>query len=1124
MSLKDRLATLETVKALRLAQQKNEYPIEINGLSQTAKSVVLLGAATRCVVVTSDGGEAAKIAAELNMTGQTAVFFPARDITVEEYSSSSKDFEQKRIASLISFLKKDAKYLVMDIEAASILLPDPGFLVQNTLDFSIGENLSMPATVEKLINLDYSRCESVEGPGQFAVRGDILDLFSPEYKDPVRIEFFGDTVEKINFFNADTQRKTESADRFSVYPASERGIIDFEKLDAYARSIKGKNEPLCNRIENDLSGGIFPTDRYMAFYKPRAVSIFDYFDCPLVLSDFQKIKNRLTDLDKTRSQEIENYINRGLSSKKIAKFYLTKSDFLSSAAQRKVIYLDSFITAKKGLPPKTVIDSQIKTMSVWGGNLNHLINDIKEHNAATTIIVCVNEKSAQIIAKELQNNGVKATVESGDKPLKNGVFCIQGTLSSSLYFKGDDLLVISHGTAFQKKKNRHGGGKKIAALSDLNVGDYVVHYAHGIGVFEGVTQIKQNGIVKDYLKINYRGSDCLYVPVTQLDLISKYIGGKDGKIVLNKLGGTEWQKARHRAKKAVHDMAKQLSSLYAARSREIGYAFGPDSTAQDDFEDRFIYEETDDQIAASAEIKRDMERSVPMDRLLCGDVGFGKTEVALRAAFKCIDGGKQCAILVPTTLLAKQHYDTALSRFYGFPIDIELLSRFKSAKELKQSLTNIRRGSANLIIGTHRMFSKDVEFFDLGLLIIDEEQRFGVAQKEKIKEKYKGVDTLTLSATPIPRTLNMAMSGLRDMSSIEEAPRDRYPVQTYVIEQQTGVILDAINKELRRGGQVFYLHNNVETIYHTAAKLKSLLPSVNIDVAHGKMSEEEITNAWQRLIDRQTDLLVCTTIIETGVDIPSVNTLIVEDADRYGLAQLHQIRGRVGRSSIKAYAYFCFRPNKQLSEIAEKRLCAIRDFTKFGSGFAIAMRDLEIRGAGNILGGEQHGHIEAVGYDLYVKMLREEVEEAKGETKEEKVECTADLDINASIPQDYISYLPARLQIYRRIAAIQSAADADDVIEELRDRFGEPPKQVRGLVDVALIRGVFSRHGICEITQRKNVVKLSLKTLDLKAAAEFLKRVDNTVTLDPGAKPGYLLKIPEGASPLEMLKTLSQKL
>ena len=612
----------------------------------------------------------------------------------------------------------------------------------------------------------------------------------------------------------------------------------------------------------------------------------------------------------------------------------------------------------------------------------------------------------------------------------------------------------------------------------------------------------------------------LFVPVTQMDLVTKYIGGKEEGIVkLNKLNSAEWAKTRARVKKAVKDMADELIKLYAKREASKGYAFGQDTDWQNDFERRFPYDETDDQLRCIQEIKADMERPVPMDRLLCGDVGFGKTEVAIRAAFKCVMDGKQCAVLVPTTILAWQHYQTFRNRMEGFPVKVDILSRFRTPREQEQVLEELRRGQIDVIIGTHRLVQKDVKFKDLGLCIIDEEQRFGVKHKETFKEMRNNVDVLTLSATPIPRTLNMAMSGIRDMSTIEEAPQDRQPVQTYVMEHDWGILTQAMNKELRRGGQVFYLHNRVDTIDSCAATIQKLIPDATVVVAHGKMSEEQLSKVWKRLLDHEIDILVCTTIIETGVDVSNCNTLIIEDADRLGLSQLYQIRGRVGRSSRRAFAYLTVTKGKALTDVATKRLEAIREFTTFGSGFRIAMRDLEIRGAGNILGAQQHGHMEAVGYEMYLKMLSDAVAVAKGEKPDtQATECQVDVRIGAHIPEDYIESLPQRIDIYKKIASVENYQDALDITDELIDRFGDPPESVKGLIDVSLLRNKAASLGIKEISQRTDSLLFYPEVVDMEAASRLAANLKGRVMLNAGAKPYLAVRVLKGEKPVDTMR------
>jgi transcription-repair coupling factor (superfamily II helicase) len=687
--------------------------------------------------------------------------------------------------------------------------------------------------------------------------------------------------------------------------------------------------------------------------------------------------------------------------------------------------------------------------------------------------------------------------------------------------------LISKTEPRRKPKKTATNRQKLNSFTDLTPGDLVVHENYGIGRFVAMERIKVDGAVKDYIKIAYQGSDTLFIPATQLDMVSKYIGGggEDANVKLNKIGSDAWQKTKAKARKAAKDMAGELIKLYAARKRQEGFAFAADSPWQKEFEDNFPYPETDDQLRCIADIKHDMEAPTPMDRLLCGDVGFGKTEVALRAVMKAVMDGKQVAILVPTTVLAQQHYQTAVSRFRGFPVNIDVLSRFRSAKEQQRTVQNLRSGSVDLIIGTHKLLQKSIEFKDLGLLIVDEEQRFGVSHKERLKEISKGVDVLTLSATPIPRTLNMALSGIRDMSTIEEPPADRYPVQTFVMEHNTAVIDDAIRREVERGGQVYYLHNRTETIDQCAGALSRRIPGLRVAVAHGQMGEDALGDVMHAMADGEIQVLVCTTIIETGLDIPNANTLIIENADRFGLSQLHQLRGRVGRSTRHAYAYFTYKPDKNLTEIAEKRLSAIRDFAEFGSGFKIAMRDLEIRGAGNLLGAEQSGHMMSVGYDMYLKLLDEAVLEERGE-KPREPDCTADLNVTANVDPDYVSRGEERMDLYRRMAAIRSQEDADDLLDEIIDRYGDPPKGVLNLIDIALMRAQARQVGIKDIRQKAGDVLLTLTGLNFNAISalcadpDYKSRVQFVAT---AKEPTLRLKLSSGVDSLKQSRVLIER-
>jgi transcription-repair coupling factor (superfamily II helicase) len=860
----------------------------------------------------------------------------------------------------------------------------------------------------------------------------------------------------------------------------------------------------------------------------------------VIFSDRIAVERQSKQQQEELGQSLDPLLENGTLAGELCDFYENFSGICNIFAGKCVtIYMDNFLSAAypDTLPPVQLLSVTVKQLPSYGGSLDIAVGDMEHYSRSGfgTLVLCGSRHRGELLLESMEARGVKGRLAFPLTRLPNPgeILLTEGALASGMEYPALKLAILTEGQitaqpqkAKRKKRKAATNRQKLSSFTDLSPGDLVVHEAHGIGRFCGVEQMKLDGVVKDYIKIAYQGTDVLYVPATQLDLVSKYIGaGEDSPVRLSRLGGDSWEKAKKKAKAAAQELAAGLIQLYAQRKRLPGYAFSADSPWQQEFEDSFPYSETDDQLRCIEEIKRDMESDTPMDRLLCGDVGFGKTEVALRAAMKCILDGKQCAILVPTTVLAQQHYVTAVSRFSGFPVNIDVLSRFRSAAQQKKTLQALENGTIDLIVGTHKLLQKSVKFKDLGLLIVDEEQRFGVSHKERLKEISKGVDVLTLSATPIPRTLNMALSGLRDMSTIEEPPSDRYPVQTYVIEHDYDVLADAIRREIGRGGQVYYLHNRVDSIHQTAARLQQRLPDVNIAIGHGKMSEEELSDVMQAMSDGEVQVLVCTTIIETGIDIPNANTLIIEDADKLGLAQLHQLRGRVGRSNRHAYAYLTFRKGKVLSEVAEKRMGAIREFAEFGSGFKIAMRDLEIRGAGNLLGAEQSGHMVSVGYDMYLKLLEEAVLEQRGETPPEEKTCSADINVSANIPETFVSSGEGRMELYRRIAAIRSEADSEDVLDEIVDRYGEPPKPVLALVNIALLRARAAALGIRDITQKGKNILFTLRSIDFQAVSGICAdpQLKKRVLFSAGDTPKLTLALQSGEDPLKVCQAFVKK-
>ena len=1115
-------------------------PVAAFGVPDSLKSILSSAIAENTektvIFLTETEAEARRLNEDAISLGKKTAVYPARDFNFLNTFSSSKEYEHQRISALWKLITGNLDILFLDIEAFAQKTISLKSLKENSFKILVGEEINLKQLTQNLLNMGYDFTEQVDGMGQFSVRGGIIDFFSPNNDYPVRIELWGDEVDSISFFEPSDQRRKEQIEEVTLLPATEF----FESAESFADKLqtlisKKKNENFIKNVISDIdtlkSGGSINFDKYMNILKYPAQYFSDYVVGEiLVISETTNIFARHKNIIKSANEERKELTIKGIFDKSIGELYSNKSEIEELISLTPTLYLDSFTGSSYSVPPKKIANVFIKHLTAWGGAIDVLIEDIKPaiKMGQRVIILAGSQKGAEILIGQLESNGINSIYALPDEIITDaGVFVMPISLSSGFEIPEEKLLVISHkplkyGGKKVKKRNK---GEAFNSLDELKVGDYVVHYAHGIGVFDGIHRIETGKVIKDYIKIKYKGTDVLYVPVTQLDLVSRYIGGAGEKgPLLHRLGSSEWQKAKTRVRTAVRDMAKELIRLYGKRLKEKGHAFMEDNELQADFEARFPYEETEDQLRAIDEIKKDMQREVPMDRLLCGDVGFGKTEVALRAAFKCIQEGKQCAILVPTTILAWQHFLTATERFGELPVKIEMLSRFRTKKQIENVVKGLLRGDVDLVIGTHRMISNDVKFRDLGLVIIDEEQRFGVAQKEKLKTMFTGVDVLTLTATPIPRTLNMAMSGIRDMSSIEEAPQDRQPVQTYVMEQDNGVLIEAINKELRRGGQVYYLHNRVESIAHCAARLATAIPNAKIALAHGKMGEEELSKVWKDLLDGEIDILVCTTIIETGVDVPNCNTLIIEDADRMGLAQLHQIRGRVGRSSRRAYAYFCFKRGRALSEIATKRLEAIREYTEFGSGFKIAMRDLEIRGAGNILGGEQHGHMDSVGYDMYIKLLNEAIGEEKTGEKANTTECTVDLDISANIPEKYIPSLSHRLSIYRRIADIKTLEDKADVIDELVDRFGEPPEEVLGLIDIALLKGAAERNGIYEISSDSHQINLYFSADSPEKISELVKKLGQGTLLVPTEPMHFSVKLKPGQNQTRILKEIADRL
>ena len=1130
---------------LEQAVEGGAVPGAVTGLSGVHKCCVIASlckkTGRRALVLAADEAEAQRFCEDLAALGLRPVSYPLRDFNFRDTAGTSHEYERLRLEALSKLEDGQCDCIVACMDAALQYTLGPEELERKLFTLRPGDQLEIANLLEALVKCGYTQEDQIEGPGQFSHRGGIVDFFSPSASAPVRVEFWGDEVDSLSSFDMESQRRTESIPQVTLAPCveviPEKPAFLAQKIEKLAASLRGKNAPKAKEVlrgeAEKLKNGlrIGSMDKFIALVYPQAATLFDYFppeDSLLFFSEGNKLKERVRTTLWQWGEDLKSYLAEGLLCKGLDQYSQDWEYALGKAEETPALFLDLFARGSYEIPTKTLVNMTAKQLSPWGGGVELLAEDLRAllDQGRACAVLTGTERAGKALAEDLKRAGLPAAWMDAASTVNPGTVVVTlGALSAGFELPEANFALITHGRMTEVKRKRvkrDKNSKEISSLSELAPGDYVVHATHGIGLFEGIHKLEMNGVTKDYIKVRYAKNDTLYVPVTQLDLVSKYIGPReDSAVKLSRLGGADWQRQKTKVRKAVKDIAKELIQLYAQRMQQKGFAFPPDGEWQRDFESHFEYDETEDQLRCISEIKDDMEREVPMDRLLCGDVGFGKTEVALRAAFKCVTAGKQCAILVPTTILAWQHYQTILRRMEGFPVDVELLSRFRSPRQQDEILRKVRRGSMDIVVGTHRLVSKDVKFHDLGLVIIDEEQRFGVAQKEKLKQMCSTADVLTLSATPIPRTLNMALSGIRDMSVIEEAPHDRHPVQTYVLEYDTGVIGDAIRRELRRGGQVYYLHNDVASLQSTVARIQQMAPEARIGVGHGKMNEEDLSEVWRQLLDHEIDVLVCTTIIETGVDVPSANTLIIENADRMGLSQLHQLRGRVGRSNRRAYAYLTYTPNKALSEIAQKRLSAIREFTEFGSGFKIAMRDLEIRGAGNILGGEQHGHMEAVGYDMYVKLLNEAVSLMKGEepTRPVDQECLVDLQVQAHIPESYIDSLSLRLDVYRRIAEVETQEDAMDVLDELIDRFGEPPASVKGLLDVALLRNTAAGLGVTEVKQQGDSLLVYKEKFDVAEVGPLIKALGGRVLLSAGSKPYISVKM-AGQPPTQALSEI----
>lgn len=1082
-----------------IVKNLDNTPVSVAGVAETAQAQLVASVSAKtesnALIITYSDMEARSVLSDLRLYTDNAVLFPSKEYVFYNIETMGRANENARLA-VLDKIERGGVTVVASVDALMTYTADKKRFVNDTIELLTGVEYDISELSAKLVEIGYKREEIIEGIGQFSVRGGIVDIYPPGVENPVRIEFWGDEVDSVRSFDMDSQRTLENIDSVRIIPVTEtlytekrREEIILElsrRLKAVQRK-KGDGDEYAKTLEADIElfkeRMSFPSaDKYISLIYGDIPSLTDYFsnDTVAFVIDPKRVLERMKTFLWEKEQMITELKFKGIIGDAKIPLYKTQYDIVSAISKMRLIAFEMLSHTKNDFTFRHLESIVSKTTVSFHGKLEYLFEDLKRwaETDYTVVVLATTEKRAINLEGVFNERGIKARY-SNDKTFEKGeTVIITGNSSGGFEYPELKFVLVSEQEIFKSGRSRERRRKenenRIKSYNDISVGDYIVHTAHGIGEYAGITKMTVDGISKDYLKIQYKGSDTLYVPVDQLNLLYKYSGKTDEKTVkVNRLGTQEWTRQKQKVKASTDELAKELIKLYAQREEVAGHAFAEDTPWQREFEDTFRYTETTDQLRSIEEVKSDMEKSAPMDRLLCGDVGFGKTEVALRAAFKAVCDSKQVVYLCPTTILAMQHYETFKSRMADFPITVEMLSRFRTPKQQTEILKQLKDGRVDIIIGTHRLLSEDVKFKDLGLLIIDEEQRFGVAHKEKIKALKTNVDVLTMTATPIPRTLHMAMTSVRDMSVLTEPPGSRYPVQTYVLEHNENIICDAIEKELARGGQVFYLYNRVQGIYHKAQWLKERFPDVNIAVGHGKMNESELEDIMYDMVSGETQILVCTTIIETGLDIPNANTMIIENADKMGLAQLYQLRGRVGRSNRMAYAYLTYKKDKVLTSVSQKRLSAIREFTEFGSGFKIAMRDLEIRGAGNILGSQQHGHMDNVGYDMYCKILSESINEAKGIKNPATEDVMVDINVSGYIPESYIASSNQRIDMYKKISAIETEDDEMEIADEFIDRYGDMPKPVLNIIAVAALKIPAREVGCTEIVQRQRVLTLS---------------------------------------------------
>ena len=1099
-----------------------DYPCAVSGLTDSgsvaAAYTLMRRDGKKGVFIIDNSYDIVKISSLFRALFKSEpVIFPECEFNFDSAKSVSDSETRGRAAALDRIRSGEFEVVITTVDALCMPVPEPDG-TSFVLELECGMHADINEICQRLADAGYSMFDMVEGDGSFSKRGGILDLFPNGSDRPVRIEFFDDQIERMSYFDVISQRREDECVSLRV-PLGSGAFKNDKQLSEIleAEYEKNKSSDILRDLELLKNGLRIASDKYIPLVYPQIFTLFDYLpDAYTFVCEFSDIKRRYEFIDWQFNENVSDSIRHGRYICKNADYYLSYDKLCSRFGSG--TFLFSMLPQTKSMKLSALVRANVSEAAVPRIDGTDSAKELADYiSRGYTCYITVRDDSRKDAVKALLE---RCGIDAG------GVSVVNSDISLCIAFDFAKLLITSDAVVKKRAvRSRHRNvGEKITSFDDITPGDLVVHRLHGIGIYRGIKQMTVSGVTKDYISIAFDKGDMLYVPCPQLDLISKYVGGDSSKVKLSRMGSGTWEKAKSRVREQSDELANELISLYARRMNTPGYAFSPDSEWQKEFEERFEYEETEDQLQCVREIKADMERPYPMDRLLCGDVGVGKTEVALRAAFKAVSDSKQVAILVPTTILASQHYNTVLERFRGFPVTVALLSRFKSKSEQKRSIAALKSGEADIVIGTHRLLQKDVSFKDLGLLIVDEEQRFGVRHKERIKELAVGVDVLTMSATPIPRTLNMAMSGIRDISVIEEAPSDRLPVMTYVLEYNFDTVEQAILREMRRSGCTFYLKNNIAELDLIAQRITDAIPSARLLIVHGQMSPSEIENAWEQVMTHNVDVLLCTTIIETGIDVSFANTLIIEDADHMGLAQLHQIRGRIGRSSRRAYAYLTYKRDKIPSEIATKRLITIKEFTEFGAGLKIAMRDLEIRGAGNLLGEKQHGSMNVVGYDMYMEILKSVILEKQGVPEKIKTDCTVDIAISAYIPENYITSERTRIDIYKKIAAISDKSDFDYVMDELRDRFSAPPDCVISLMRISLIRNLARTHGITDIKQKTHNIVFCFSQIDGDTVNALSMEYGGKMLFTAGDKPYITLRNSDGLNVIDCMEGFLDKL